>query len=150
MPGNLDFFSPDFDYHSLSPEQRGIVVRRIIRRAQADRAEAIRGALRIPVRWLWNAAVGAVAAVARSAATYARERRCRQGIAELQSLTDRDLKDIGVRRSEIYWVVHHGRERPDLRVQEKPRPIVMAGPAAKPVRTVAQPKRPATATKSAA
>jgi uncharacterized protein YjiS (DUF1127 family) len=41
---------------------------------------------------------------------YCDRHRRRRAIAELQAFSDRELNDIGVRRSEIYWVVHHGPE----------------------------------------
>jgi uncharacterized protein YjiS (DUF1127 family) len=36
-------------------------------------------------------------------------RRRNRAIAQLQVLSDRSLKDIGVPRSEIGWLAHHGR-----------------------------------------
>ena len=48
---------------------------------------------------------------------YAEQRRRRKAMADLQALSDDALKDIGVRRSEIYWVIHHGRYEPRITVQ---------------------------------
>ena len=39
---------------------------------------------------------------------YCDRHRRRQAIAELEAFSDRELNDIGVRRSEIDWAVHHG------------------------------------------
>ena len=53
---------------------------------------------------------------------YCDRRRRRMAIAELQALSDRELNDIGVRRSEIYWVVHHGPEDRRARAKSPPAP----------------------------
>ena len=63
-------------------------------------------------------------------AYYDRHRR-RQAIAELEAFSDRELNDIGVRRSEIDWAVHHGIWRRPLpkataqvQITEAPAPVV--------------------------
>ena len=78
------------------------------------------------------------------------QRRYGRQIAELQALSDHELKDIGVRRSEIYWVVHHGRELPVVRTPEKARRAVHADPVTVPAARLVKPKRPVTETRSAA
>jgi uncharacterized protein YjiS (DUF1127 family) len=40
---------------------------------------------------------------------YAEHRRQYRAMAQLQTLSDRSLKDIGVPRSEIPWLAQHGR-----------------------------------------
>jgi uncharacterized protein YjiS (DUF1127 family) len=40
---------------------------------------------------------------------YTQRRRHYRAIAQLQLLSDRSLKDIGVPRSEIRWLAQHGR-----------------------------------------
>ena len=48
---------------------------------------------------------------------YTEHRRQYRAIAQLQILSDRSLKDIGVARSEIQWLAQHGRdERPRQRI----------------------------------
>jgi len=55
--------------------------------------------------WRWLAS-----AYARVTRAMAKRRRQRRAIAELERLDDRLLKDIGISRSEIPYVVGHGRE----------------------------------------
>ena len=43
---------------------------------------------------------------------YAERRRRYRAMAQLQVLSDRSLKDIGLSRSEIDWVANHGRYAP--------------------------------------
>jgi uncharacterized protein YjiS (DUF1127 family) len=129
MSGNTKFDFTNLDYQSLSPQQREALVRGIIRQAQADRARAMRAALRKPAAWLWNVATMVAKALVRVGAAYVDQRRYGRQIAELQGLSDHELKDIGVRRSEIYWVVHHGRELPVARTLERPRRPIPADPA---------------------
>ena len=40
---------------------------------------------------------------------YTERRRQSRAMAQLQTLSDRSLKDIGVPRSHIHWVTRHGR-----------------------------------------
>jgi uncharacterized protein YjiS (DUF1127 family) len=40
----------------------------------------------------------------------ARWQRNQQAMAALAAMSDRDLKDVGVHRSDIYWAVNHGRQ----------------------------------------
>jgi uncharacterized protein YjiS (DUF1127 family) len=150
MSGNMDFHFTYPDCETLSPAQREALVRGIIRRAQADRARAMRAALRKPAAWLWNAVVGAATALARLGAAYARERRYGRQVAELQGLSDHELKDIGIRRSEIYWVVHHGRELPAIRTPDKACRPIHADPVAVSAAKLVKPKRPVKETHSAA
>jgi uncharacterized protein YjiS (DUF1127 family) len=130
MPGNSEFDVTLVDYQSLSPRQREVLVQRIIRQAHAEQARAIRAALRTMVMWLRSLVIMTGTALVRWWRAYADGRRYRKQMAELQELSDRDLKDIGVRRSEIYWVVHHGREIPDVGVAEKRPRIIRADPMA--------------------
>jgi uncharacterized protein YjiS (DUF1127 family) len=37
-----------------------------------------------------------------------------RSMGELQSMSDRELKDMGLYRSEIYWVTHNGRYEPPI------------------------------------
>ena len=123
MPGHdrLDF--ERLDYRTLSVEQWDMLRRHIAGRAERARAQALRALFRL----LWSALRrlalalrdGAVATAGWWRA-YAEERRRRQAMAELHGFSDRELKDLGVRRSEIYWVVHHGRVEPIPRVTSPP------------------------------
>jgi uncharacterized protein YjiS (DUF1127 family) len=85
------------DYRDLTPDEWQRERQQILTRAQAARAGALRelgGALLHP----WQAVLAVVRA-------YARWRERRQAVRELHSLDDRSLRDIGVSRSEIEWVV---------------------------------------------
>src|SRR5262245_35428616 len=96
----------DFYYNGLAPGEWDKARARIIRRAEAARAQALRdlaGAVLRPLR----IAAWAVAPTAGSwwrASAVRRERR--RAVRELRALDDRTLRDIGVNRSEIDWVVY--------------------------------------------
>ena len=71
------------------------------------------------------------AAATASWRAYCDRHRRRQAIAELEAFSDRELNDIGVRRSEIDWAVHHGIWRRPLpkataqvQITEAPAPVV--------------------------
>ncbi len=60
-----------------------------------------------------------------------------QSMAELQSMSDRELKDMGLYRSEIYWVTHNGRYEPPIG-RSKDGSVVPLSPLpveARPIRT---------------
>jgi uncharacterized protein YjiS (DUF1127 family) len=105
-----------FYYNDLTPEEWERARQRIIRRAQSARAHALRHLAGAVLRLLQAAAGGAVAiirtlatAVAATAGkwwrAYALRRERSAAVAELRALDDRALKDIGINRSEIEWVV---------------------------------------------
>jgi uncharacterized protein YjiS (DUF1127 family) len=54
-------------------------------------------------------AIQVVAALVRWRQTHAKRRQHLRAMAELGAFSDLELKDIGVYRSEIQWVVNHGR-----------------------------------------
>jgi uncharacterized protein YjiS (DUF1127 family) len=104
----LNMFANDenaFYYNSLTPDEWVKARQRIIRRAEAARARALRdlaGAVLRPVQTLATA----VAAVAgKWWRAYLRRRERNAAVRELRALDDRTLKDIGINRSEIEWVV---------------------------------------------
>jgi uncharacterized protein YjiS (DUF1127 family) len=76
---NDDFDSLLRDFRTASPQQRDLVLRRVIGRARTDRARAIRDLFRGIYDWM----------------------RRRAAIARLRRLDDRMLKDIGINRGEI-------------------------------------------------
>jgi|GraSoiStandDraft_50_1057286.scaffolds.fasta_scaffold22989_3 uncharacterized protein YjiS (DUF1127 family) len=85
------------DYRDLTPDEWQRERQQILTRAQAARAGAMRelgSALLHP----WQAVLAVVRA-------YARWRERREAVRELHALDDRSLRDIGVSRSEIEWVV---------------------------------------------
>jgi uncharacterized protein YjiS (DUF1127 family) len=77
-------------YHRiLTPEQHALLTRRVIERARAYRAEAIRDLFRRLFGWIGR----------------------RAAVARLQALDDRMLKDIGLYRGDIEAAVR-GPEQP--------------------------------------
>jgi uncharacterized protein YjiS (DUF1127 family) len=95
------------------------------RLARSLRRAAIRFATDIVVRWRAHV-----------------ERRQRlSAMAQLQGLDDFELKDIGLSRSEIPWVVRHGRYEPPVRAPEPNRPAAATFPVPLPIK--AKPPRAA-------
>jgi uncharacterized protein YjiS (DUF1127 family) len=91
------------DLRSLSPEEWTAWKARLIRRAHADQAAAIRNAF-----IGWTAIL--IRAARRKLLSWRRQRCERRAAAELHALGDLELKDIAVSRSEI-----------DARVRVRPR-----------------------------
>jgi uncharacterized protein YjiS (DUF1127 family) len=104
-----------FYYNGLTREEWEKARRRIMRRAEAARAQALRdlaGAVLRPVQTLATA----VAAVAgKWWRAYIRRRERNAAVRELHALDDRTLKDIGINRSEIESVVDR---RDDTRLRD--------------------------------
>lgn len=67
-------------------------------------------------------AMHVVAALGRWWRARADRRQRMRAMAQLETLSDRTLKDIGVHRSAIYWAVNHGRHAPPTSVLGKRRP----------------------------
>src|SRR5262249_14556556 len=101
----------DFYYNGLAPGEWDKARARIIRRAEAARAQALRdlaGVVLRPLRIAARAAAAPGAAAARAAGWWrasARRGERNAAMRELHALDDRELKDIGITRSEIWWVV---------------------------------------------
>jgi uncharacterized protein YjiS (DUF1127 family) len=94
-----------FYYNGLTPEEWEKARQRIIHRAEAGRARALRdlaGAVLRPVQTL---ATAVAAAAGKWWRAYLRRRERNAAVRELHALDDRTLKDIGINRSEIEWVV---------------------------------------------
>ncbi len=83
----LDFSQSD--YRSLPPEPQQVLA-------------AGRSAIR-------NLATDLLAALVRWRRAHAERRQRRRAMVQLGAFSDLELKDIGVYRSEIQWVVSHGR-----------------------------------------
>src|SRR6266566_1599160 len=101
-----------FDYKGLPPEQWDRLRRQAMHRAHLARGRALRAAAA-------SALIRAVAAATIAAArkwwrAYALWRERKAAVRELHALDDRTLRDIGVNRSEIEWVVY-GRDATRLR-----------------------------------
>jgi uncharacterized protein YjiS (DUF1127 family) len=105
-----------FYFNNLSSEQWERTRRQIIARAEAARAQALRD-LFAAVLYGLRTATGSAAALTRAVGgaviatagkwwrAYALWRERRAAVHELHALDDRELKDIGINRSEIEWVV---------------------------------------------
>jgi uncharacterized protein YjiS (DUF1127 family) len=122
MPVGNEFDLSFLDDLSRPWEQRQMMRDAIVRRAHAERNDAIgRALVRLlsapwrTARFAYDAAHlvggGCAAALAGWWRARAERRERRRGIAELEALSDRELWDIGLRRGEINSAVHHGRHR---------------------------------------
>jgi uncharacterized protein YjiS (DUF1127 family) len=118
------------DYRGLTPDQRQRVIQPVIRHAQAVQAPHDLGGAGL--RTLQAAAGGGgaiIRALAKAAIAAAGKwwrahtiRRARiAAVRELHALNDRTLRDIGLGRSEIEWVVVHGRPNDDIAAGQRRR-----------------------------
>ncbi len=94
-----------FVFNELTYEQWERRKRQIIRRAEVARAQALRGLLGAVLRGLRTAAWAVAATAGKWWRAYALRRERNAAVRELRALDDRALKDIGINRSEIEWVV---------------------------------------------
>jgi uncharacterized protein YjiS (DUF1127 family) len=96
------------DYRDLTPDEWLRERQQILTRAQAARASALRELGRALLH-PWQALARLTALVSATGGkawrAYARWRERREAVRELHALDDRSLRDIGVSRSEIEWVV---------------------------------------------
>jgi uncharacterized protein YjiS (DUF1127 family) len=104
----------DFYYNGLASGEWDKARARIIRRAEAARAQALRDLAGVILRPLRIAAWAVAATAGKWWRAYALRRERRRAVRELRALDDRTLRDIGVNRSEIDWVVY-GQDETRLR-----------------------------------
>jgi uncharacterized protein YjiS (DUF1127 family) len=130
MPQPIDLDHHLRTYRSLTPSQKDALVRLIIGNAEAARTEAVRRIFRGAAAWSATAVVrglgilrpvGVAARHVAAAAwrSYLRRRDIRRASARLHAMDDRALKDIGLRRSEIDFVLSGAKDPTRL-----PRPPV--------------------------
>jgi len=93
------------DENGLPPDEWERAQQRIIGRAQAARARALRELARAVLRPVATLAAAAAATAGKWWRAYALRRERNAAVRELRALDDRTLKDIGISRSEIDWVV---------------------------------------------
>jgi uncharacterized protein YjiS (DUF1127 family) len=142
MPAADEIDLAHLDYLSRPREQQQVLREGLKRRAQLERSHALRSMLRSQLIRLWRAATFAsdaarlvagacAAAVARRVRRLAEQAERRKAMAELAGMSDRELWDIGLRRSEIYWATQHGRPEPAKRVSARfaGRPFTATSPA---------------------
>ena len=79
---------------------------------------------------VWTVALAnqVVAVLVRWRRAHADRRRRLRAMADLGALSDLELKDIGVYRSEIHGVVTRGRHAPSANMLKKGRPDLLADP----------------------
>ena len=94
-----------FYYNGLPPDEWARARRRIIGRAQAARARALRDLARAVLRPVATLAAAVAATAGKWWRAYALRRERNAAVRELRALDDRTLKDIGISRSEIESVV---------------------------------------------
>ena len=95
----------DFYYNGLAPREWDKARARIIRRAEAARAQALRDLAGAVLRPLRIAAWAVAATAGKWWRAYALRRERNAAVRELRALDDRELKDIGIHRCQIEWVV---------------------------------------------
>jgi uncharacterized protein YjiS (DUF1127 family) len=95
-----------FVFNELTYDQWEHRKQQIIRRAEAARARALRGLLGAILRGLRTATWASFAAAGNWWRAYIRRRERNAAVRELHALDDRTLKDIGIHRGEIEWVVY--------------------------------------------
>ena len=94
-----------FVSNELTYEQWERRKQQIIRRAEAARGQALRGLVGAVLRGLRTAAWAVAATAGKWWRAYALRRERSAAVRELHALDDRTLKDIGITRGEIEWVV---------------------------------------------
>ena len=94
-----------FVFNELTYEQWERRKQQIIRRAEVARAQALRCLVGAVLRGLRTAAWAVAATAGKWWRAYALRRERNAAVRELHALDDRTLKDIGINRSEIEWVV---------------------------------------------
>src|SRR5262245_64226252 len=92
-------------YNGLPPDEWERARQRIIGRAQAARARALREFARAVLRPVATLAAAVAATAGKWWRAHALRRERNAAVRELRALDDRMLKDIGINRSEIEWVV---------------------------------------------
>jgi uncharacterized protein YjiS (DUF1127 family) len=92
-----------FVFNELTYEQWERRKQQIIRRAEV--ARALRGLVGAVLRGFRTAAWAVAATAGKWWRAYALRRERNAAVRELHALDDRTLKDIGINRSEIEWVV---------------------------------------------
>ena len=94
-----------FVFNELTHEQWERRKQQIIRRAEVARTQALRGLVGAVLGGLGTAAWAVAATAGKWWRAYALRRERNAAVRELRALDDRTLKDIGINRCEIEWVV---------------------------------------------
>ena len=107
---------------SPSAERQHVLERRMIRQAQAVQARLSRAMIGHLLRALRRAMIRLATSLIVWWRAQAERRQRLRSMAQLQALSDHQLKDMGVNRSEIPWVVRYGRYEPPAGAFGKRRP----------------------------
>ena len=102
----------DFYYNGLAPGEWDKARARIIRRAEAARAQALRDLAGVVLRPLRTAAWAVAATACSWWRAYALRRERNAAARELRALDDRTLKDIGINRCDVWREVNKPFWRP--------------------------------------
>jgi len=116
-PRNGRFDLSSTDLRALPPEQWGELKKQIALRARSDRNRAIRIAVSIAVRRLWRACRRLLKPRHLRAAwiSHVKKRRERIAAAQLRSLSDQWLADMGLTRGQIDNCVRYRARSPSRR-----------------------------------
>jgi uncharacterized protein YjiS (DUF1127 family) len=97
------FETGSIDIRSLSPAQRTALKLRLVREAHAARARAMQQAVARALHWLQPAIAMRVVrrAIDKARTAYVRRRDRLNGLAQLRAMTDYELRDIGLSRSDV-------------------------------------------------
>jgi uncharacterized protein YjiS (DUF1127 family) len=106
MLDDVRFDLQALDFRALSEREWAELKVRLERRARAERSAAIEAMTAAAFTWLGRWSGRLTSAVAREWQAYRIAHMRRAAMKQLNSLDDRDLKDIGLRRCEIYTAVY--------------------------------------------
>ena len=124
----------------FAPDQRQRVMQLVIRDAQAPHGPGGAGLRALQAAASGGAAIRLLAKAVIAEAgnwwrTYTIRRARIAAVRGLHALDDRTLSDIGVSRSEIEWVLVHGRDAPQVHWASQSRTSHTSSSAEKPLRT---------------
>jgi uncharacterized protein YjiS (DUF1127 family) len=151
MPRELDFDRCLRDYHNLTPGERDAVVRQVIRDAKEARADAMKALFRTAgsqSRQVLARLFGMLRPVGGLLAAAWERYRLRLSLrataVQLYAMDDRELKDIGLRRGDIAFVLSGikdptRRPRTARSLRETLRGIDYASPSLEPTQRVGGP-----------
>jgi uncharacterized protein YjiS (DUF1127 family) len=108
--------TPSFITHETDFTERRIHMRKSVVSTVAPASPALVIILSATGPVIEHLAMQALAALVRWRRARVHPRQHLRAMAQLSAFSDHELKDIGVYRSEIRWVVNHGRHAPPARM----------------------------------
>jgi uncharacterized protein YjiS (DUF1127 family) len=106
MLNDVNFDLHSLDFRALTPEQWSVLKSRVIEQARQQRNAEIRAAAARMFAWPERLLGVTLRAFRRSWHALLVARRRRADFTALSALDDRSLRDIGLRRSEIFYAVY--------------------------------------------